>query len=152
METDRRQSSAKLDFDASENLSLGEEGSHSSLVGKPTMSESNKRLLVLVSSQPFWDRARIKKQDRLQEILKQKEIEFELVDGVGTIYSSWKVLDQDNRIAGLVIENPKGQQIRMTADKINFLQGRTNPVVHLTLDDQGVQHGSGQEQQSNGAQ
>ena len=77
---------------------------------------------------------------------KIKAKEFELVDGVGTIFSSWKVLDEDNRIAGLVIENSKGQQIRMTADKIDFLQGRTNPVVHLTLDDQGVQYGSQQEQ------
>ncbi len=83
---------------------------------------------------------------------KIKAKEFELVDGVGTIYSSWKVLDQDNRIAGLVIENPKGQQIRMTADKINFLQGRTNPVVNLTLDDQGVQYGPKQVQQSTESQ
>ena len=77
---------------------------------------------------------------------KIKAKEFELVDGVGTIFSSWRVLDEDNRIAGLVIENSKGQQIRMTADKIDFLQGRTNRVVHLTLDDQGVHYGSEQKQ------
>ena len=82
---------------------------------------------------------------------KIKAKEFELVDGTGTIFSSWKVLDEDNRIAGLVIENPKGQQIRMTADKIDLLQGRTNSVVRLTLNDQGVQYGATQEQQSDGS-
>ncbi len=69
---------------------------------------------------------------------KIKAKEFELVDGIGTVFGSWKVLDEDNRIAGMVIENAKGKQIRMTADRLDFLQGRPDPVVRLTLDEQGV--------------
>ena len=69
---------------------------------------------------------------------KIKAKEFELVDGIGTVFGSWKVLDEDNRIAGMVIENAKGKQVRMTADRLDFLQGRPDPVVRLTLDEQGV--------------
>ena len=70
---------------------------------------------------------------------KIKAKEFELVDGIGTIFGSWKLLDNESRVAGLVIENSEGKQIRMTADQLAFLQGRPDPVARLTLDEQGLQ-------------
>ena len=69
---------------------------------------------------------------------KVKAKEFELVDGIGTIFSSWKLLDVENRVAGLVIENPEGKQVRVTADQLKFLAGRPDPVIQLTLDEQGL--------------
>lgn len=70
---------------------------------------------------------------------KIKAKEFELVDGIGSIFGSWKLLDSDSRVAGLVIQNSEGKQIRMTADQLAFLQGRPDPVARLTLDEQGLQ-------------
>lgn len=70
---------------------------------------------------------------------KIKAKEFELVDGIGTIFGSWKLLDSESRVAGLVIENSEGKRIRMTADQLAFLQGRPDPVAQLTLDEQGIQ-------------
>lgn len=69
---------------------------------------------------------------------KVKAKEFELVDGIGTIFGSWKLLDVENRVAGLVIENPEGKQVRVTADQLEFLAGRPDPVIQLTLDEQGL--------------
>lgn len=69
---------------------------------------------------------------------KVKAKEFELVDGIGTIFGSWKLLDVENRVAGLVIENSEGKQVRVTADQLKFLAGRPDPVLQLTLDEQGL--------------
>lgn len=71
---------------------------------------------------------------------KVKAKEFELVDGIGTIFGSWKLLDVENRVAGLVIENSEGKQVRVTADQFKFLAGRPDPVIRLTLDEQGLHH------------
>ena len=78
---------------------------------------------------------------------KIKAKQYELVDGIGTIFSSWKLLDEENRIAGLVIQNSTGKQVRVTADQVEFLQGRTDPVVHLTLNEEGIRRGVAPDQQ-----
>ena len=70
---------------------------------------------------------------------KVKAKEFELVDGIGTIFSSWKTIDEENRVPGLVIENAAGDKIRITADQISLLEGRTNPSARLIIDSDGVQ-------------
>ncbi len=69
---------------------------------------------------------------------KVKAKEFALVSGTGTVFGSWKLLDKDNRVAGLVIENADGKQIRVTANNISFLKGRTDPSTSLVLDDDGL--------------
>ena len=70
---------------------------------------------------------------------KVKAKEFELVDGIGTVFSSWKVLDKENRVPGLVIENAAGKKLHLTAEQISLLEGRINPNTRLTLDSEGLQ-------------
>ena len=70
---------------------------------------------------------------------KIKAKEFELVDGIGTVFGTWKVLGQENRVPGLVIENSAGKQIRVTADGISLREGRTNPVIRAVLNEDGLQ-------------
>lgn len=72
---------------------------------------------------------------------KVKAKEFELVDGVGTVFSSWKALEEgERRVATMVIEGDDGDQVRLSAEKISFVdKARTNPVEKLVIDDQGVQ-------------
>lgn len=69
---------------------------------------------------------------------KVKAREFELIDGQGAVYGSWKVLDAEKRTAGLVIENASGNQITMTADEVKLTSGRINPAPRMILDDGGV--------------
>lgn len=69
---------------------------------------------------------------------KVKAKEFEMVDGAGTVFGSWKLLDKEKRIAGFVIESVDGKQARLSADKFSFLQGRPEPVETLVLDETGV--------------
>ena len=70
---------------------------------------------------------------------KVKAKEFELVDGIGTVFSSWKLLDKENRIPGIVIEDSAGRKIRLTPNNIGLLEGRTNPSPRLIIDDDGLQ-------------
>lgn len=70
---------------------------------------------------------------------KVKAKEFELVDGIGTVFSSWKVLDKENRVPGLVIENAAGNKLHLTAEQISLLEGRINSSARLTLDREGLQ-------------
>ena len=70
---------------------------------------------------------------------KVKAKEFELVDGIGTVFSSWKLLDKENRIPGMVMENSSGKKLRLTPDDISLLEGRTNPSVRVTLSDDGLE-------------
>ena len=69
---------------------------------------------------------------------KVKAREFELIDGQGAVYGSWKVLDAEKRTAGLVIENASGNQMSMTADEVKLTTGRINPSPRMILDDGGV--------------
>jgi|GEM_PF-549394 len=69
---------------------------------------------------------------------KVKAREFELIDGQGAIYGSWKVLDSEKRTAGLVMENATGDQMMMTADDMKLTTGRINPAPKMTLDETGV--------------
>ena len=70
---------------------------------------------------------------------KVKAKEFELVDGIGTVFSSWKLLDKENRIPGMVMENSSGKKLRLTPDDISLLEGRTNPSVRVTLSEDGLE-------------
>lgn len=71
---------------------------------------------------------------------KVKAKEFELVDGVGTVFSSWKSLEEDDhRVTTLVIEGDDGNQVRLSSDKLSFVdKGRTNPVETLVIDNNGL--------------
>lgn len=71
---------------------------------------------------------------------KVKAKEFELVDGVGTVFSSWKSLQEDDhRVTTLVIEGADGDQVRLSAEKLSFVnKARTNPVETLVIDSEGL--------------
>ena len=69
---------------------------------------------------------------------KVKAREFELIDGQGAIYGSWKVLDSEKRTAGLVMEDASGDQMVMTAGDLKLTTGRINPAPKMTLDGTGV--------------
>jgi len=69
---------------------------------------------------------------------KVKAREFELIDGQGEIYGSWKVRDGENRTAGLVIGDAAGKRMTMTADEIRLTTGRDNPAPQMRLDARGV--------------
>ncbi len=69
---------------------------------------------------------------------KVKAREFELIDGQGAIYGSWKVTDAEKRTAGLVIENASGNRITMTADEVKLTSDRINPSPRMILNDKGV--------------
>lgn len=70
---------------------------------------------------------------------KVKAREFELIDGQGTIFGSWKVRDQERRTAGLVMEGASGNQLRINAEEISLMQGRINPSPRVVLDEQGLE-------------
>ncbi len=70
---------------------------------------------------------------------KVKAREFELIDGQGTVYSSWKVLESENKNAGLVIQNSEGNLITVTADGVKLSSGRVNPSPKMVLNDKGVE-------------
>ncbi len=69
---------------------------------------------------------------------KVKAREFELIDGQGEIYGSWKVRDGESRTAGLVIGDAAGKRMTMTADEIRLTTGRVNPAPQMLLDAGGV--------------
>lgn len=69
---------------------------------------------------------------------KVKAREFELIDGQGTVFSSWKLLNEEKRNAGLVIESVDGNQMTITAGEIKQTKGRVNPETTMTLDETGV--------------
>lgn len=69
---------------------------------------------------------------------KVKAREFELIDGQGTVFSSWKLLDEEKRTAGLVIEGAEGNQMAVTAGDIQLTSGRVNPTPIMTLNEKGV--------------
>ena len=70
---------------------------------------------------------------------KVKAREFELIDGQGTIYGSWKVRDQEKRTAGLVMQSASGNQLYMNGEQISLMQGRVNPSPRLVLNEQGIE-------------
>ena len=69
---------------------------------------------------------------------------FELIDGQGTVFGSWKAFDAQKKEAGLVIENNSGKQLRLSAEQIQFMQGRVNPSPLITLNEDGVYKNSNQ--------
>lgn len=70
---------------------------------------------------------------------KIKAKQFELVDGVGTIFASWKVSDEENSEAAIVLENAEGQKLRLTASEISLLSGGSNPSPDVVLGRQGLE-------------
>ena len=69
---------------------------------------------------------------------KVKAREFELIDGQGAIYGSWKVIDAEKSAAGLVIESTNGNRMTMTANEMKLTSDRVNPSPRMILDDKGV--------------
>ena len=69
---------------------------------------------------------------------KIKAKQFELVDGVGTIFASLKVLDEENAEPGIVLENWQGQKLRLTASEISLLSGGSNPSPDMVIDREGL--------------
>jgi phosphoheptose isomerase len=71
---------------------------------------------------------------------KVKAKEFELVDGVGSVLSSWKSLKEDERqMTTLVIEGDQGGQVRLSSEKLSFVdKARTNPVETLVINSEGL--------------
>ena len=69
---------------------------------------------------------------------KVKAREFELIDGQGAIYGSWRVTDAEKRTAGLVMESASGDRMTMTADEMKLTSDRINPAPRMILNDKGV--------------
>ncbi len=63
---------------------------------------------------------------------------FELIDGQGTVYGSWKAFDAQKKEAGLFIENSAGNQLRLSAEQIQLMQGRVNPSPRIVLNEDGI--------------
>ncbi len=69
---------------------------------------------------------------------KVKAREFELIDGQGTVYGNWEVIDEEKKTAGLVMENTGGKRLTLTADEIKLTRDRVNPELEMILDGQGI--------------
>ena len=69
---------------------------------------------------------------------------FELIDGQGTVFGSWKAFDAQKKEAGLVIENNSGNQLRLSAEQIQLMQGRVNPSPSIILNEDGIHMNSNQ--------
>ncbi len=69
---------------------------------------------------------------------KVKAREFELIDGQGAIYGSWRVTDAEKRTAGLVMGSANGDRMTMTADELRLTSDRINPAPRMILNDKGV--------------
>lgn len=70
---------------------------------------------------------------------KVKATQFDLVDGQSTVYGSWKVLNEETRETGIVIENALGQQVKVMADSVTLSEGGVNPYVLAKFDKDGVE-------------
>ena len=70
---------------------------------------------------------------------KVKATKFELVDGQSLVYGSWKVLDEETKETGIVIENAEGQQIKITANSVILSEGGVSPYMRAKLDQDGLQ-------------
>ena len=70
---------------------------------------------------------------------KVKATQFDLVDGQSLVYGSWKVLNDDTDEAGMVIENARGQQVKITADSVTLSEGGVNSYMRVKLDEGGLQ-------------
>ena len=64
---------------------------------------------------------------------------FELIDGQGTVFGTWRAFDVNKQEAGLVIGNSEGNQLRLAAEKIQLMQGRVNPSPRVILNEDGIQ-------------
>ena len=69
---------------------------------------------------------------------KVKAREFELIDGQGSIYGTWKVQEGEASAAGLVMQNAQGNQMIVSADEVKLTQGRVNPAARVILNEEGV--------------
>ena len=64
---------------------------------------------------------------------------FELIDGQGTVFGTWRAFDVNKKEAGLVIGNSEGNQLRLSAEQIQMMQGRVNPSPRVILNEDGIQ-------------
>ena len=104
-----------------------------------TLQRNTRIAIIILVGYSIYD---VISKDSGSEILyahKVKAKEFELVDGIGTVFSTWKILDKEKRVPGLVIENAAGKKLHLTAENISLLEGRINPNTRLTLDSEGLQ-------------
>ena len=70
---------------------------------------------------------------------KVKATQFDLVDGQSLVYGSWKILDEETEETGIVIENAKGQQVKIMADSVTLSEGGVNSYMRAKFDQDGLQ-------------
>ena len=69
---------------------------------------------------------------------KVKARQFELIDGQGTVFGNWMVMDEGKRAASIVMQGVGDKQINLSADEVKLTQGRVNPSPLMVLDKDGV--------------
>lgn len=103
-----------------------------------TLQRNTRIAIIILVGYSIYDVISVDSGSEIVFAHKVKAREFELIDGQGAIYGSWKVLDAEKSAAGLVIESTNGNRMTMTANEMKLTSDRINPAPRMILDDQGV--------------
>jgi hypothetical protein len=103
-----------------------------------TLQRNTRIAIIILVGYSIYDVISVDSGSEIVYAHKVKAREFELIDGQGAIYGSWRVTDAEKRTAGLVIESAGGNRMTMTADEVKLTSDRINPAPRMILNDQGV--------------
>lgn len=104
-----------------------------------TLQRNTRIAIIILVGYSIYDVISVDSGSEIVFAHKVKAREFELIDGQGAIYGSWKVMDAEKSAAGLVIESTNGNRMTMTANEMKLTSDRVNPSPRMVLDDKGVQ-------------
>jgi hypothetical protein len=103
-----------------------------------TLQRNTRIAIIILVGYSIYDVISVDSGSEIVFAHKVKAREFELIDGQGAIYGSWRVTDAEKRTADLVIENASGDRITMNADEVKLTSDRINPAPRRILNDKGV--------------
>ncbi len=103
-----------------------------------TLQRNTRIAIIILVGYSIYDVISVDSGSEIVFAHKVKAREFELIDGQGAIYGSWRVTDAEKRTAGLVMESASGNRMTMTADELKLTSDRINPVPRMILNDAGV--------------
>ncbi len=104
-----------------------------------TLQRNTRIAIIILVGYSIYDVISVDSGSEIVFAHKVKAREFELIDGQGAIYGSWKVMNAEKSAAGLVIESTNGNRMTMTANEMKLTSDRVNPSPRMVLDDKGVQ-------------
>ncbi|MDW3096382.1 MAG: hypothetical protein R8G33_11965 [Gammaproteobacteria bacterium] len=101
-----------------------------------TLQRNTRIAIIILVGYSIYDVISVDSGEDIVFARKVKALEFQLIDGQGGEYGSWKVPEKS--AAALVIQSTNGNRMTMTANEMKFTSDRINPYPRMTLDDRGI--------------